>query len=124
MLKIDVRHYHNGSELEYKSVKISGHSSDKTFSTGNFIKDWYAAMKHVVTVVASTDDEFDIIESPSVNAFLLAGAPYRPSWLVATDDGKAHLSYTFEPECLKLFVNDGASPTWEEFQALYGKTRG
>ena len=70
--------------INYKSVRMSLSSSKEVlFESGNFIKDWYDAIKLFLSI---NEYEGFLMHSSSVDDFLMAGAPYEKAYLVIIDE--------------------------------------
>ena len=110
--------YEEGTAGGYKSVDISYHKNDeptvRIFDSGNFIKDWYDAVKWYLHADLN---EHVLVNSSSVDHFIMDGAPYDSAYLVAGEDLKGFLEYEYS-ESPELFVAKGTKPTWEELKKM------
>ena len=102
--------------IDYKRVSLF-FSDDKEFffDSGDFIKDWYFAKKKFLEFV---DNEYTLVQSSSVDHFIMDGAPYESAYLVFNDndESKVHLEYEYNEKGWEMFVNKGTKPTWEELK--------
>jgi len=116
--------YNEGSkkaDLGYKSVQVSyaNIKKEKIFASGNFVKDWYDAMKFMITKIG--DKEF-FLHSSTVNHFIMDGAKFRSAWLhtFKKEEPKLVYKYDFEEDHIEFFVPKGTQPTWREYRTLCG----
>ena len=102
--------------LDYKSVGMSysvdGKRQKKKFDLGNFVKDWYDAIKWII----QSEIEEPLCNSSSVDHFIMDGAPYDSAYLIATEKD-AYLTYEYY-ETLEFFVPKGTKPTWKELKKM------
>lgn len=127
--------YNDGDGSTYKAVEIS-HGEElkkkKVFKSGNFVKDWYDAMKFVIFKAKESRCSM----SSSVNHFIIDGAPYESAYLIEIEKDKWDLRYVDETDPLYLitqrdiyekgiefFVNTGTKPTWTELKELCGEPK-
>jgi hypothetical protein len=121
----------NKENLGYESVEIKFRNEkyNKSFSSGDFIKDWYDMRKYMINDVDMSDDEPYFIHSSSVDHFIMDGAPYDSAYLHIVDD-KPVLKYfdRTDPNWflqgvdeggIEFFVPENTQPTWEEFRDKY-----
>ena len=111
--------YEEGTAGGYKSVDISYHKNDeptvRIFDSGNFIKDWYDAVKWYLHADLN---EHVLVNSSSVDHFIMDGAPYDSAYLIPAE-GNTQLSYEYQEDRLEFFVPRGTKPTWEEMKVKY-----
>lgn len=107
---------YNEETLKYESVYLFVNDNKIFKSDGNFIKDWYQAMKHFILGNFNEPLSF----SSSVNHFISDTKIYDSGYLKFKDDGKPYLSYEFdrENEGLEFFVPNNKTPTWEELKNI------
>lgn len=112
-------HYNDGGkpELGYEAVFVYFGLQEKLFNTGDFVRDWYDAMKFIIKD-ESVVNEFPWGHSSSVDHFFMDGAPYDRLRLVPHPDD----TFTLEDvsEGLSFFVHEGTTPTWEELREYCG----
>lgn len=119
----------NKRNLGYESVELSctDENNSKTFSSGDFIKDWYDMRKYTATVLSDIEDY--LVHSSSVDHFIMDGAPYDSAYLHIIDD-KPVLKYfdRTDPQWylqgvdeggIEFFVPENTQPTWEELKNKY-----
>lgn len=108
--------YEEGTDTGYESVEIVyGENQLKEFSSGDFVKDWYDAMKWYI--FAEHKNEYGLINSSSVDHFIMDGAPYDSAYLIP-DDKNSRLVYEYDEKRLEFFVKKGTTPTWKELKKL------
>ena len=101
-------------ELGYKSVDILyGDNQNKSFNSGNFVKDWFLATKFLVT-----EHPESLAHSSSVDHFIMDGADFRKVWLDSTN---IKLIYDPIPRVLTFFMPKGATWNWQELKELCEK---
>lgn len=106
--------YDEGNPNDYESVYIHyGDREEKVFASGNFVKDWYDALKWYLHADLK---EHALCNSSSVDHFIMDGADFDSAYLVGKD-GKGFLEYEYS-ESPELFVVKGTEPTWEELKAI------
>jgi hypothetical protein len=104
----------NINDLKYESVRISyGITSEKTFASGNFVKDWFDCKKFFALEI---ENEF-LLHSSSVDHFIMDGAPYDSVYLKNENDNP-YLTRVYDGEGIELFVPKGTLPTWEELKEM------
>jgi len=103
--------------LKYESVYISNNGENILFNTGDFIKDWYSAIKYFAHNV---DSEF-MTHSSCVNHFFFDGAEYDSAYLIE-ENNKFELMYgdEYHMKGIEFFVEKNTQPTWENFKKIYG----
>ena len=116
-----------GDDLGYKSVDISlrgdeGRTS-KEFNSGDFVKDWYDALKWFI----QSEINDHLVNSSSVDHFIMDGGHelYDSVYLKFKEDGTPWLDYAhdyilFGENGLEIFVVKGTEPTWEELREICG----
>jgi hypothetical protein len=117
----------NKGNLAYKHVSISYDNEKKEFSSGNFVVDWFNAKKFFVQELNEKVDY--MVQSSSVDNFIMDGAPYDSAYLHFVDD-KPVLKYLdrtdkywfFDKEKIadgmEIFVPENTKPTWEELKEM------
>ena len=109
--------YEEGTASGYKEVDISyqknGEQAVRIFNSGNFIKDWYDAVKWYLHADLK---EIVLVNSSSVDHFIMDGAPYDSAYLIATEK-EPYLSYEY-CESIEFFVPKGTKPTWKELREM------
>lgn len=109
--------YKEGTNGGYESVYIHyGEQQKKVFASGNFVKDWYYAMKWFI-LSDNLTNELGICNSSSVDHFIMDGAPYDSVYLLP-DSENSRLSYNYDDGGLEFFVPKGTTPTWKELKKL------
>lgn len=104
--------YEEGTDTGYEYVEISyGDNEVKKFDSGDFVKDWFACMKFITF----SDINEPIMNSSSVDHFIMDGAPYDSAYLVPQAGG-SYLSYEYIEDGLEFFIPKGTKPTWEELK--------
>ena len=117
----------NPSTFKYESVYLHTNGGEFIFNSGNFIKDWYDAKKHYISIM---DKEPYLSQSSSCNHFQSDGGKYDSAYLHMID-GKPVLLYvdTTDPHWLttqrdvfelgwEFFVPEGTKPTWGELKEM------
>lgn len=118
--------------IKYKSVYVhtntpKGKSKEYLFKTGNFIKDWYNAMKFFINDLNDNDPRLS--GSSTCDHFIMDGAEFDSAYLHVVND-KPILKYidrsvenwylTDVDKGIEFFVKEGTTPTWEELRELCG----
>jgi hypothetical protein len=87
------------------------------FDSGDFVKDWYLALKFVIT--GGLGEISHLAHSSSVNHFIMDGGSelYDSAYLVMKNE-VGNLVYDYTPEGIEFFVKSGSRPTWEEFKKI------
>jgi len=104
--------------LDYKSVEVSysvdGKRQKKKFNSGDFVKDWYDAIKWIIQF----ETEEPVCNSSSVDHFIMDGGSkfYDSAYLVIGGD-KPTLHYEYR-EGIEFFVSKGTKPTWKELKEI------
>lgn len=114
--------------LKYESVYLHYKDGEKTFNSGNFIKDWFDA-KRFYDENISVEDPY-LSDSSSCNHFFMDGAKFDSAYLHFMDD-KPVLKYIdttdeyyFQTQReiyengWEFFVIEGTKPTWEELKEM------
>lgn len=110
--------------LKYKSVSVNYGDSKKLYKTGNFVKDWYNAIKFLVT---SSNEP--VSSSSSVDHFIMDGANFDSAYLHIENETPVlkYLDRTNEKwylspisDGVEFFVEEGTTPTWEELKTICG----
>ena len=109
----------------YESVYIHyNHKEKKEFNTGDFVKDWFMAIKFIIEEVSQIEEFFRFSFSSSVDHFIVDGGKdkYDSVYLKFDEDMKPYLGYKYDhnDEGIELFVKKGTKPTWEELKELIG----
>jgi len=126
MATIGIKYNEGGNPLGYESVYI--YLDDKTellFDTGDFVKDWYDAIKKFITGIPES-----LSHSSTCNHFQGDGGKFDSGYLHMVDD-KPILKYldTSEENWLytqkdiyeggiEFFIPEGTQPTWEELKEM------
>lgn len=115
--------------LEYESVYLHTKDNKYKFSSGNFVVDWYNAIKQFFN---ETGEDY-LSHSSSVNHFIMDGAPFDSAYAFQNpQNGMMELKYldpnwadTIESmiiakpiyeEGIEMFVEEGTTPTFEELK--------
>jgi len=113
--------YEEGSkekDLGYKSVNVYyGDGENKDFDSGDFVKDWYDAMKFLLF---DLHGEFHKSNSSSVDHFQMDGAEFDSMYLGYDDVEGIGVLSTQYGDGMELFVKKGTTPTWNELRELCG----
>jgi len=113
--------YEEGStvkDLGYKSVNVYyGDGVNKNFDSGDFVKDWYDALKFTLHL----EDEFGHSHSSSVDHFIMDGAEFDSAYLgFDPKNQEPRLYYNYGDGGVELFVKKETKPTWNELRELVG----
>lgn len=120
----------NQNNLGYKSVEVSiGMSQNKdkteTFSSGDFIKDWFNATKFILQNV---EDSEPVGHSSSVDHFIMDGAKFDSAYLHVDKIKTGELLYFdrskpnwwrdsyIDKQGIEMFVPRGEQWTWEQLK--------
>lgn len=114
--------YEEGTNDGYEHVYIhyyqAGEDKEKLFDTGNFVKDWFDALKWYLT----GDFPEHLANSSTVDHFIMDGAPYDSAYLKFKSDKTPYLDYAHDyfsgEDGIELFVPQGTQPTWEELKEM------
>jgi hypothetical protein len=114
--------------IEYKLVYLSTQSEKFEFNSGNFIVDWYHAIKKFYNEV----DDIHLSHSSTVNHFIMDGAPYSSAYLFWENDlpilkylkegwadsieSMLEAKQIYDNGGIEMFVEDGIKPTFEELK--------
>lgn len=115
-------HYNDGGDqLNYESVEVSyGEKKNKIFNSGNFVKDWFDALKFEIFELQGEH----FMNSSSVDHFIMDGAHYDSAYLKEKDNGKDEWYLDYEHhDGIELFVPEGTKPTWEELKSMCGHVK-
>jgi hypothetical protein len=106
--------------IDYKSVEVfyGEEEESKIFNSGNFVKDWFDAMKFKVLELRGKEYGFGC--SSSVDHFIMDGAPYDSAYLKDKGNDEWYLDYDNYENGIELFVPEGTKPTWEELKVMCG----
>lgn len=108
----------------YEGVDISIYTDDgrttKEFNSGDFVKDWYDALKWYLHADLK---EHALCNSSSVDHFIMDGAPYDSAILKFKSDDTPYLDYAHDyilggDNGIELFVPKDTEPTWEELKKI------
>jgi len=115
--------YDEGGSLEYESVRLySGlNEKDLIFNTGDFVNDWFTAIKTLVTE-PGVNDGSGLQYSSSVNDFITDTNLYDSAYLI-TENEKSELIYdtAYYNKALQFFVPKNEKLTWEELKTRAAK---
>lgn len=106
--------YEEPNQDKYESVNVSQRFKDETkkFNSGNFVKDWWDAMKYLIMELQwDSPTSF----SSSVNHFIMDGDEYDSMYLVNGDNGH-ELQSEYTEDGIEFFVHKGTTPTWKELK--------
>lgn len=109
--------YEEGTNAGYEGVYVHyGDNEEKLFNTGNFVKDWFDALKWFILGELS---EY-LSNSSTVDHFIMDGAPYDSAYLVTDEQGVSELCYGENWHSLgyEIFVPEGTQPTWAELKEM------
>lgn len=108
--------YSEPNQADYNAVCLSQSLTDKEwrFDSGNFVKDWFDAIKHIIT--KTEDETFTATYSSSVDHFIMDGNAYDSAYLCFEEDAP-YLDYE-NFDGIELFVKSGTKPTWEELKEI------
>jgi len=132
MAVIGINYNDGGNPLNYKSVYIHhgfNKKKDRIFDSGDFIRDWYDAMKYYI----QNQEKFGYLSgSSSCNHFQMDGAKFDSAYLHIVD-GNPVLKYVDTTEenwsflqrgvyekGIEFFVGEGMKLTWEELREYCG----
>jgi hypothetical protein len=112
--------YDEPNTAKYQSVSASlmFKEDKREFTSGNFVKDWYDAIKFLIH---ESEDGEPWSQSSSVDHFIMDGAPFESAYLVRDNlIGTYQLSYRDEnsESGIEFFVEKGTRPTWDELKEL------
>lgn len=105
--------------VAYEKVKLSTSWTEpkieKIFESGNFIKDWFDAMKYFLLEMK----EPSLLKSSSVDHFIMDGAPYDSAYLKNLEnEGSLDYNYDFQNPGVEMFVPENTQPTWKELKEM------
>lgn len=123
MAIFSITYNEGGNPIDYKSVEVYYSYSNKlkSFNTGDFVKDWYNAIKYYIKNL----NEEHFICSSTIDHFFMDGADYDSAFLhiendlpilkyIDKNDKEWYNSQVVEG--IELFVKAGTRPTWEELK--------
>jgi len=104
--------YTEPNQNEYYSVNVSSRKPKvtKKFDSGNFVKDWWDAMKYLIIEL---EWEYPTSFSSSVDHFMMDGDKYDSMYLVEKN-GISELQSEYDEEGIEFFVPKGTELTWKE----------
>jgi len=118
-ISVNLELYKKDGKIIAENNNVKLESSFYTFSSGNFIKDWFDMRKTII----NSEYELPIACSSTVDGFIMGGAPYESAYL-RMEDNKPVLKYvdTTDPlwvldeslSGIEFFVPEGTKPTIEE----------
>lgn len=113
--------------INYESVRLSTSENEYTFSTGNFVKDWFDAKKKMTLEIGDT---YPFLASSSdVDHFIMDGAKFDSAYLHIEGETPV-LKYIDRTDPLwfetqkdvyegsEFFVPEGTKPTWSELKEM------
>jgi len=115
--------------ITYQSVYLKTHEDKFVFDSGDFIKDWFLAMKKFHTELDTEKADPFLSHSSSVNHFIMDGAPYSSAYLHMLGEepvlkyvDKTQEHWVFSQADIyeggdEFFVEDGTTPTWQELKS-------
>ncbi len=108
----------SGKIKDYQSVTIRHYNGKElVFNTGDFVKDWFNALKFVLT--GGLGEYPTLSDSSTVNHFIMDGAKFDSMYLHFVDDVPVlRKEYDYENPGYELFVEKGTTPTWEELKEI------
>lgn len=126
MAIININYNKVNDKIEYISTDVSRlNNNEKIFNSGDFVKDWYQAIKYCLNL---ENEYFSYLSS--IDDFIIDGAPYDSVYLYLDENENPILYYpnNSTPENVKegeefldskkdkieLFVNRGEKLSWEE----------
>jgi len=129
MAVIGINYNDGGNPLGYESVFIScTDGKEFIFDSGDFVKDWYDAIKKFITEVGES-----LSHSSTCNHFQGDGGKFDSGYLHMIDD-KPILKYLDTSEenwsltqkdvyedGIEFFVPEGTEPTWGELKEMCEK---
>lgn len=115
--------------IQYESVYLYTDKGEFVFNSGNFVVDWWNAIKKFYNELVETEPYLS--HSSSVDHFIMDGAPYYSAYAHPEGDG-LELKYVDEDWTkdiesmvaarqiyeggIEIFVHDGTTPTFEELK--------
>ena len=111
--------YDDGNPNDYESVYIHYvERKEKVFASGNFVKDWYDALKWYLHADLN---EYTLCNSSSVDHFIMDEAPFESSYLCYDEATRTwSLDKDGYERGIEFFVKKGENPTWEELKEYCG----
>jgi len=119
-----VINYQPGDVDSYESVQVlyDFKKKVKTFDSGDFVRDWYYAIKFKLSLDKL---DFDFEVSDTINNFIVDGAPFDIVWLRRYHAYKVTVPYLTDysgnsewPKNSMFFVEKGTTPSWEELREM------
>lgn len=115
--------YDEGSkakDLGYESVYFSygRNRKEKLFDSGDFVKDWYDAMKFYLNEL--NDKYPHLMGSSSCDHFIMDGAKFDSMYLGYDEEKEEPVLSPNYGDGMELFVKEGTTPTWHELRKLCG----
>jgi hypothetical protein len=108
----------------YEAVEINyADDQEKVFDSGDFVRDWYFLLKWIILEAEFKNEP--LINSSSIDHFIMDGAPYDSAYLVFDND-EPQLAYAKDcwddciDEGIEFFVARDTKPTWEELREICG----
>ncbi len=117
--------------INYESVELRymmDNDRKVYFNSGNFVKDWFDAMKDFMT---TDHQDAYLSHSSCVNHFIMDGAKYDSAYLHLDDEPVLKYVDHSDPDYLwtqrdvyergtEFFVPEGTNPTWKELKDMCG----
>ena len=126
--------YNEGGDLKYNGIYFHPTigNKDKTFFTGDFVKDWYDVMKFILT--GGDGEEFHVAFSSSVHHFIGDTDLYESRHLdfetmefhniQTVNDVENGIGWAKFDELTEFFVEKGSTiSTWDEYRAHCGDAK-
>ena len=110
--------YEEPKQKTYKAVSVCDNNNKTVlFNTGDFVKDWYDSIKHLLTNLA---DEPNHMHSTSVDHFQMDGNGYDSMYMTFNEETNSGELSTEYGDGIEFFVKAGTKPTWDELRKLCG----
>jgi len=110
--------YEEPKQSTYESIAISDMDDNTVlFNTGDFVKDWYDSIKHLLT---NLGDEPHHMHSSSVDHFQMDGKGYDSMYMAYNEETKSGELSTEYGDGIEFFVKAGTTPTWNELRKICG----
>lgn len=123
MAVISINYNEANKKLNYQSVEVSLDNDSKFFDSGDFVKDWFDAMKFLIT-----EEIENVSFSSSVDHFIMDDAPYdsaylhdeNKEWTLKYPD-KSDKNWIFSniDKGIEFFAPKNTKPTWIELKNQY-----
>lgn len=117
--------YDEPNQDQYEQINCSSTETDdnKIFKSGNFVKDWFDMIKHIIFESDENGDRtFSATFSSSVNHFITDGKAYDSAYLHFGNGKTPYLDYdnvdNGNLEGVEFFVPKGTRPTWLELKEM------